>query len=103
MPGPSGRPQVPPSKVRALARSWDREDPDLSKGSVLTRVQALPCASHLGQKPAAAVWLVARDVSQRAGPDVRPITPRGLSIYCGEDTPPATTLMSDVESRLDGG
>jgi hypothetical protein len=96
MPGPSGRPQVPPSKVRALASSRDGEDPGLSKGPVLTRVQALPCASRSGQKPAAAAWLVARDVSQRAGPDVRPITPRDLCIYCGEDVPPATTLTSDV-------
>jgi hypothetical protein len=38
MPGPSGGPQVPPSKVRALARSRDGEDPDMSKGPVLTRV-----------------------------------------------------------------
>jgi hypothetical protein len=99
MPGPSGRPQVPPSKVRALARSRDGEDPDLSKDLVLTRVQALPCAPRSGQRPAAAAWLVARDISQRAGPDVRPITPRSLCIYCGEDAPPATTLTSDVPSQ----
>jgi hypothetical protein len=42
MPGPSGGPQVPPSKVRALARSRDGEDPDMSKGLVLARIQALP-------------------------------------------------------------
>jgi hypothetical protein len=99
MSGPSGRPQVPPSKVRALARSRDGKDPDLSKGPVLTRVQALSCASRSGQRPAAAAWLVARDVSQRAGPDVRPITPRSLCIYCGEDAPPATALTSDVPSQ----
>jgi hypothetical protein len=99
MSGPSGRPQVPPSKVWALARSRDREDPSLSKGPVLTRVQALPCASCLGQKPAAAACLVARDVSQRAGPDVRPITSCGFCIYCGEDAPPATTLTSYVPSQ----
>jgi hypothetical protein len=29
-------------------------------------------------------------------PDVRPITPCSLCIYCGEDTPPATTLTGDV-------
>jgi hypothetical protein len=65
---------------------------------MLTRVQALPCAPRSGQRPAAATWLVARDISQRAGPDVRPITPRSLCIYCGEDAPPATTLTSDVPS-----
>jgi hypothetical protein len=38
MSGPSGRPQVPPSKVQALARSQDGKDPGLSKGPMLTRV-----------------------------------------------------------------
>jgi hypothetical protein len=46
MPDPTGGPQVPPSKVRALPRSWDGEDPGMSKGPVLTRVQALPYAPH---------------------------------------------------------
>jgi hypothetical protein len=71
----------------------------LSKGPVLTRVLALPYAPRSGQRPAAAVWLVAHDISQRAGPDVRPITPCSLCIYCGEDAPPATTLTSDVPSQ----
>jgi hypothetical protein len=44
--------------------------------------------SPLRQRPAAAAWLVARDISQQAGPDVRS-KPRGLRIYCGKDTPPA--------------
>ena len=43
MPGPSDGPQVPPSKVWTTARSLDGEDPDMSKGPVLARVQALPC------------------------------------------------------------
>jgi hypothetical protein len=51
MPGPSGGPQVPPSKVRALARSWDGEDPDMSKGPMLARVQALPYAPRSGGDP----------------------------------------------------
>jgi hypothetical protein len=88
MSGSSGGPQVPPSKVRALARSQDGEDPGMSKGPVLARVQALPYA-----------WLVARDGSQRAEPDVRPPKPRNLCIYCGEDTSPATTLTGDVSSQ----
>jgi hypothetical protein len=66
---------------------------------VLTRVQALPCAPRSGQRPAATAWLVARDISQRAGPDARPMTPRSLCIYCGEDAPPATTLTDDVPSQ----
>jgi hypothetical protein len=42
---------------------------------------------------------VARDISQRAEPDVRPLKPRILFIYCGEDAPPATTLTGDVPSQ----
>jgi hypothetical protein len=55
--------------------------------------------SSLRQKPAAAAWLVARDISQRVGPDARPIQPCSLCIYCGEDAPPATALTSDVPSQ----
>jgi hypothetical protein len=50
-------------------------------------------------RPAAAAWLVVHDISQRAGPDVRPLKPRGLYIYCGKDAPPATMLTDDVPSR----
>jgi hypothetical protein len=42
---------------------------------------------------------VARDISRRAEPDVRPLKPRGLCIYCGEDAPPATILTDDVPSQ----
>jgi hypothetical protein len=42
---------------------------------------------------------VARDISRRAKPDVRPLKPRGLCIYCGEDAPPATILTDDVPSQ----
>jgi hypothetical protein len=45
------------------------------------------------------VWLVARDISQRAEPDVRPIQPSSPYIYCGEDAPPATMLTGDVPSQ----
>jgi hypothetical protein len=41
----------PPSKARALAKSRDGKDPDLSKGPVLTRVQALPYALRSGRDP----------------------------------------------------
>jgi hypothetical protein len=51
MPGPSGGPQVPLSKVRALARSRDEEDPGMSKGPVLARVQTLPYAPCSGRDP----------------------------------------------------
>jgi hypothetical protein len=42
---------------------------------------------------------VARDISQQAEFDVRPLKPRSLCIYCREDAPPATTLTDDVPSR----
>jgi hypothetical protein len=60
MSGPSGGPQVPPSKVRALARSRDGEDPDMSKGPVLARVQALHYAPRSGGDPLLprGLWLV---------------------------------------------
>jgi hypothetical protein len=43
--------RVPLSKVRTLAKSQDRGDPGLSKGPVLTRVQALPYAPRSGRDP----------------------------------------------------
>ena len=55
--------------------------------------------SPLRRRPAAAAWLVARDISQQVEPDARPIQPCSLCIYCGEDAPPATTLTGDVPSR----
>jgi hypothetical protein len=47
MPSPSGGPQVPPSKVRALERSRDGEDPGMSKGLVLH--VSRPCPMLLAQ------------------------------------------------------
>jgi hypothetical protein len=43
--------RVPPSKVRTLARSWDGEDPGMSKGPVLARLQVLPYAPRSGRDP----------------------------------------------------
>ena len=39
------------------------------------------------------------DISQQVEPDVRPLKPRSLYIYCREDAPPATTLTDDVPSQ----
>jgi hypothetical protein len=62
MPGPPGGSPVPlpPSEVRALARSRDGEDPDTGKGPVPTRVQALPYAPRSGGNPPRprGLWLV---------------------------------------------
>jgi hypothetical protein len=51
MSAPTDGPQVPPSKVRTLARSRDGGNPGMSKGPVLARVQALPCAPRSGGDP----------------------------------------------------
>jgi hypothetical protein len=50
----------PPSKVRALARSRDGEDPGTSKGPVPTRVQAFPYAPRSSGNPPRprSLWLV---------------------------------------------
>jgi hypothetical protein len=41
--GPLDGVQIPPSKVRVATRSWDRANPSMSKGPVLTRGRALLC------------------------------------------------------------
>jgi hypothetical protein len=51
MSGPSGGSQVPLSKVQALARSRDGEDPDMSKGPMLAHVQSMPYAPCSGGDP----------------------------------------------------
>jgi hypothetical protein len=69
------------------------------QGSSADTCPGLALCSPLRAETHAAAWLVARDVSQRDGPDVRPIMPHSLCIYCGEDAPPSTTLTSDVPSQ----
>jgi hypothetical protein len=46
-----------------------------------------------------AAWLVARNVSQWAEPDARPMRLCSICIYCREDAPPATTLTRNAPSR----
>jgi hypothetical protein len=43
--------RLPPSKVRALARSRDEEGPGMGRGPVPARVQVLPYASRSGGGP----------------------------------------------------
>jgi hypothetical protein len=64
----------------------------MSRGPVLTRVQALPFTSRSGRDP----LLVAHDISHRAEPDVKPCSPY---IYREEDALPATALTGDVPSQ----
>jgi hypothetical protein len=61
----------PLSKVRTSARSRNEEDPGVSRGPVLTRLQALPFTSRSGEDP----LLVAHDISHRVEPDVKPCSP----------------------------
>ena len=49
--------------------------------------------SPLRRRPAAAAWLVARDVSQRAGPDVR-LLGRAVSAFIAERTCRLSTLLT---------
>jgi hypothetical protein len=49
--------------------------------------------SPLGRRPDAATWLVARDVSQRAEPDVRPLG-RAVSAFIAERTRRLSTLLT---------
>jgi hypothetical protein len=61
----------PPSKVRTSARPRNEEGPGVSRGPVLTCVQALPFTSRSGGDP----LLVAHDISHRAEPDVKSCSP----------------------------
>jgi hypothetical protein len=49
--------------------------------------------SPLGRRPNAATWLVARDVSQRVEPDVRPLG-RAVSTFIAERTRRLSTLLT---------
>jgi hypothetical protein len=78
--------------VRTLAGSRNEEDPGMSRGPVLTRVQAWPSTSRSGGDP----LLLAHEISYRAKPDVKSCSP---CIYRGKNTPPATALTGDVPSQ----
>jgi hypothetical protein len=95
MPGLLDGVQIPPSKVRATTRSRDRGYPGISKGQVLTRVRPYPVRlrSPLRQRPVVVAWLVARDISQRAEPDVRPLS-RAVSAFIAERTRRLPTLLT---------
>jgi hypothetical protein len=95
MRGPLDGVQIRSSKVRATTRSQDRGYPSISKGPVLTRVKPylVRLRSPLRRRPAAAAWLVARDISQRAGPNVRPLG-HTVSAFIAERTCRLSTLLT---------
>jgi hypothetical protein len=94
MSGPLDWVRIPPSKVWATTRSQDRGDPGISKGPIMTRVRpySVRLRSPLMRRPTAAAWLVARDISQRAEPDVRPLG-RAVSAFIAERTRRLPTLL----------
>ena len=55
--------------------------------------------SPLRQRPDAATWLVARDVSQRAEPDVRPLDHAVSAFIAGRTHRLSTLLTDDVPHR----
>jgi hypothetical protein len=71
----------------------------LWKGSGVGTYPGIAPCSPLGQRPAAAAWLMAHDISRPTESDVRPLRSRSLRIYCGEDAPPATKPTDDVPPR----
>jgi hypothetical protein len=73
--------------------------PRHEKGSGAGTCRGLALCFPPRRRSAAAAWLVARDINQRVEPDIRPIQPCSLCIYCGEDAPLATTLMGDMPSQ----
>jgi hypothetical protein len=84
-----------------ITRSRYRGYPDQSKGSVLTRDQALSCALALPAQAETRCCHVAcaRDVSQRVEPDVRPLD-RTVSAFITERTRRLSTLLTgDVPSQ----
>jgi hypothetical protein len=113
----TGANRTPLCGVRAthsrVPRFWDKEYPGLNQGQagVWSRHMSGPyrvrLCSPLRRSPDAATWPTARDVSQRAEPDVRPLgrtasafiadKARRLSIPLAGDVPPRH-LMSFVHS-----
>jgi hypothetical protein len=81
VPGPLGRVPDPLCRVRAthckVPGFWDKEYPGLDQGQVGVRSRHVSgpyrvrFRSPLRRRPDAAAWSTARDVSQRAKPDIR--------------------------------
>jgi hypothetical protein len=92
-------PPPPPERGPSLSKVPGWGGPRHRQGSGADTCPDFALRSPLRRRPVAAAWLVARDISQRAEPDARPIWLCSLCIYCGEDVPPATTLTGDAPSQ----
>jgi hypothetical protein len=95
MPGPLDGVRIPPYKVQATHNgipgqriSWPKQGSgtDTCLGFILC------LRSPLGRRPDAATLVVARDVSQRAEPDVRPLG-RMVFAFIAERTRRLSTLL----------
>jgi hypothetical protein len=93
--------QVPPPPERGpgLSKVPGRGGPRHRQGSGADTCLDFALRSPLRRRTAAAAWLVACDINQRAEHDARPIRLCSLCIYCGEDKSPATTLTGDAPSQ----
>jgi hypothetical protein len=98
-PGPPGWVPGPLERGPDLGKVLGRRGPRHRQGSGANTCPCFALRSPLRQRPTATAWLVARDISQRAEPDVRPIRLYSLCIYCREDALPATTLTGDAPSQ----
>jgi hypothetical protein len=66
-------PRSPPERGPGLSKVPGRRGPRHKQGSGADTCPDFALRSPLKRRPAAAAWLVARDISQRAEPDARPI------------------------------
>jgi hypothetical protein len=89
----------PPERGPGLSKVPGRGGPRHGQGSGANTCPDFALCSPLRRRPATTARLVARNISQRAEPDVRPIQLCSLCIYYVEDAPPATTLTGDAPSQ----
>jgi hypothetical protein len=89
---------------------WEKEYPDLNQGQAGVRSRhvsgpyRIHLCSPLRQRPDAATWRAARDVSQRAEPDVRPLghalkRPDPLGLKCDTITSPRRLVNTFLTSN----
>jgi hypothetical protein len=84
---------------------WDKEYPDLNQdqAGVRSRYVSGPCRvrffSPLRRRPDAATWPIARDVSWRTGPDVRPLGRATSALIADKPHRLSTPLAGKVPSR----
>jgi hypothetical protein len=94
--GPLDGIRIPPNKVWTTHNevpgqgiSWSKQ----GSGTGTCPGLILHLRSPLRQRPDAATWFVARDVSQRAEPDARPLG-RAVSAFIAERTRRLSTLLT---------